>query len=383
MLISAWSNAEGAQRVSELFQRIFNQTPDTICAAPGRLNIIGEHTDYNQGLCAPMALDHRTFVALRYRTDDIVRVHSAQLPHAPWEGKLSDIFPGNITGWAGYAVGPAWSLGITYGFDAVIDTCVPFGAGLSSSAAIECAMALAMDKEPDTLERREVLVKACIRAENEIAGAATGGLDQTTSLFAKHGNALRLDFQDGSREDIPCDFEAFGLTLLTIDTKTKHALNDGQFANRRAKCTQAAQELGISTLRAASLTDLERLTPDLAPFAKHVITDNRRVDRISDLLRHNKLRDIGPLLTQSHISLRDDFQVSCPELDLAVDTALDFGAYGARMVGGGFGGSAIALISSTKVKEIAEHIIENFAKAGFNTPEFLTTKAAPSAQKLH
>ena len=401
-LLPAWSAAEGADRARALLATAFGED-DGVWSAPGRVNLIGEHTDYNAGLCLPLALPHRTFVAVRARTDRAVRLVSAQ-EEGVVEVGLDDIgpvgSPGEVTGWPAYVVGVAWALvaeglvpaGRATGFDIAVDSCVPYGAGLSSSAALECAVAIALDElwglgqgADDTGRAR--LAAACIRAENEIAGAPTGGMDQSASLRARAGHALLLDFADDGADHVPFDLARAGLELLVIDTRAPHQLVDGQYAERRASCETAAKELGVGSLR--EVTDLpdalDALTdPVVRRRVRHVVTENERVARFAEVLgagapQGDRLAELGSLMAASHASMRDDYEISCPELDLAVDTATAAGARGARMTGGGFGGSAIALVPSGSTAQVAEEVRGTFAAAGFAEPGFLLAQAGACA----
>ena len=393
--IRSWSQAEGAQRARDLFEEAYGSDPagsvrpDGVWAAPGRVNIIGEHVDYNGGPCLPIALPHRTYVALRRRDDDTVRISSAEADPASWQGSLADVRPGgHFPSWVAYAAGPAWALaehGIRLGgFDAAIVSCVPWGAGLSSSAAIECAMALALDEAfggdlGGSAEGRAALAEVCVRAENEVAGAPTGGMDQAAALRTTEGDALLLDTLDGSVAPVPFDLAADGLALLVMDTRAVHALGDGQYGQRRATCEAVAAREGVRTL--AELPDpqtvLARLTdPVEQRRVRHVVTEIARVREVVDLLATGEVHRIGPVLDASHASLRDDYEVSCHELDEAVETARMAGALGARMTGGGFGGSAIALVPAERAEVVAEAVAAAFAGHRWTPPQFLVARAA-------
>jgi galactokinase len=397
--VTAWSRPDGAARAAEAFGATFGGTPDGVWSAPGRVNVIGEHTDYNAGLCLPIALPHRTYVALRSRPDGVVRVTSAQ-EAAVWEIDLADVAPGAVRGWGGYVAGVAWALREAghdvRGFDAAVDSCVPYGAGLSSSAALECAVAVALDDvhglglAADDAGRAR-LAQVCIRAENEIAGAPTGGLDQTSSLRCQAGHALVLDFRDGSTRPIALDLAASGLALLVVDTRAEHQHAGGQYAARRASCERAANLLGVESLREVTAVEsalgrlAELLPPDEADVVqrrvRHVVSENARVELVAQLLTDGEVELVGPVLTAAHASLRDDYEVSCRELDLAVDTAIVAGALGGRMVGGGFGGSAIALVRTEDVGRVAEAVAAAFADAGLTAPAFLVATAEGPADR--
>jgi galactokinase len=391
----AWTDAEGAARVRALFAGTLGGEPAGVWAAPGRVNLIGEHVDYNGGLCLPIALPHRTFVALRRRDDDGVRLVSALDPQNVWSGSLAGIAPGAVSSWVAYAGGPAWALGedgfTLGGFEAAIESCVPLGAGLSSSAAIECAVGAGLDEVfgldllPAGDAGRARLAAACVRAENAVAGAPTGGMDQAASLRARAGHALLLDNLDASVEQVPFDLVSAGLELLVIDTRAEHALVDGQYAARRAACHSAAEKLGVGTLR--EISDLDGALAALDDpveqrRVRHVVTEIARVVQFTDLVRAGRVREVGPLLDASHESLRVDYEVSCAELDLAVETARSAGALGARMTGGGFGGSAIALVEDADATRVAAAITDAFATAGMHEPAFLLATAAPGAARV-
>jgi galactokinase len=390
-----WSDDEGAGRARELFTSTFGGDPDGVWAAPGRVNLIGEHVDYNGGLCLPMALPHRTFAALRRRDDGTVRLVSALAPDDVWTGTLAGIGPGLVSSWVAYAAGVAWSLAQDGhqlgGFDAAIDSCVPLGAGLSSSAAIECAVALALDEtfglglaaSGDT--GRASLAALCVRAENEVAGAPTGGMDQAASLRATAGHALLLDTLDHSVAQVPFHLSEAGLELLVVDTRAEHALVDGQYAARRTACHAAAERLGVGTLR--EVTDLDvalAALPDPIEQmrVRHVVTEIARVEQFASLVRDDRVRAVGPLMDASHESLRTDYEVSCDELDVAVGAARAAGALGARMTGGGFGGSAIALVETGAADSIADAVAEAFRERGWREPGFLVAVAGPAGGRV-
>ncbi len=403
--LESWSTEEGAHRVEMLFAEVFDDgdAPDGVWSAPGRVNLIGEHTDYNAGLCLPTALPHRTYVALRRRDDDVVRLVSAQAPGQEWTTRLADVAPGAVSGWGSYVAGVAWALAqaghAVPGFDAVVDSCVPFGAGLSSSAALECAVAVALDEvaglglAADDAGRAE-LAAACVRAENEIAGAPTGGLDQAASLRCSEGHALLLDCRPGlspleSATPVPFDLEAADLTLLVVDTRAEHQLVDGQYAERRATCEKAAELLGLSALREIPARSLPGALDALAPHdpdgvlrrrVQHVVTEIERTAEFADLVRAGRLDDVGPLMLASHASLQLDYEVSARELDLVVEAATRAGALGARMTGGGFGGSAIALVRKDDVDAVVATVQAAFDDAGLRAPGFrLAPPSAPAA----
>jgi galactokinase len=395
---------EAAARAVTAFTEAYGYEPDGVWAAPGRVNVIGEHVDYNSGLCLPFALPQRTYVALAARDDDTVRVRSVQAWGKDWSGRLAEVGTGRVPGWAGYVVGVGWALRAegfdVGGFDLLVDGYVPLGSGLSSSAAVECAVALALNDAAGLGQGgadagRARLAAACVRAENEIAGAPTGGMDQATSLRAQAGRALLLDCRDFTVSQLPFDLAASGLELLVMDTRVHHTLVDGQYGGRREQCRTAAQLLGVPALR--------DLTPQLLPEAlqqladraghrdraatlqrrvRHVVTEIARVERSAQLLRAGRPGELGPLLDASHASLRDDFDVSCPELDLVCAAAVEAGALGARMTGGGFGGSAIALVRSSAGTDVADAVHVATVRGGYRAPAFLRALPAAGATRL-
>ena len=322
--------------------------------APGRVNLIGDHTDYAGGLCLPLAIDQHATVTIRARDDEQINLTSAQADE-PWRGHVDALGPGQVDGWAAYVAGTLWALQQTGrtlpGLDLHLDSDVPLGAGLSSSAAIEVATALAtvdLLDEPLTDTLRHELIGVCRRAENEVVGAPTGGLDQTASLLCQPGHALLIDFADGDTEQVPLPLQEHGLTLLVADTQVSHSHASGDYAVRRQEVADG---------------DPRRL--------HHVETENARVRSAVAAIRRTDWTALGDLMTGSHLSLRDYFEVSCPELDTVVNAALAAGALGARLTGGGFGGSAIALVPTENAAQVTQRIDAAFDQAGFDPPRHL------------
>ncbi|MFT4297360.1 MAG: galactokinase [Micropruina sp.] len=385
----SWTDAAGIRSVRGLFRDAFGAEPHGVWASPGRVNLIGEHTDYNGGLCLPVALPHRTYVAMARRTDRRARLTTGLEDGRTWSGDLKEIAPGSVDDWVAYCGGPAWALrqaGVDVpGFDVAISSCVPLGAGLSSSAAVECAVGLALTHLAGCRRDRDDtgrawLADVCVRAENEVAGAPTGGMDQAASLRAQAGHALLLDCLDGSVEQIPFGLEAAGLELLVIDTQASHSLADGQYGARRASCDAAARELSVATLREVTDVDaaLARLDDEVVRRrVRHVVTEIARVTEFVAAAGIGDWTRAGQLMNASHRSLRDDYEVSCVELDVAVGAALDAGALGARMTGGGFGGSAIALVRSSSADAVARGVRQAAAARGLAAP--VVHRATPSA----
>jgi galactokinase len=364
--------------------------PDGVWTAPGRVNLIGEHVDYNGGRCLPMALTRVTAAAVRRRDDDRVRLTSTDPEAEPFEGRVGDLGPGQVSGWAAYAAGTLWALqqaGIEVpGMDLAVSSDVPLGAGLSSSASLEAAVALAAAElagRADDPALRHLLIQAAIRAENEVVGAGTGGMDQTVALLAEEGSALLIHTRDFRTEPVHLGLAEAGLELMVIDTRVKHTLADGQYAKRRADCDEAARELGLAWLSDATEADVARLSsPRLQARARHVVSENQRVDAVVDLVRAGRVAEIGPMLDASHASLRDDYEVSAVELDVVVEAARAAGALGARMVGGGFGGSAIALIRSADAAAVGEAVVAACRDQDLTLPGTLTVTSGPAALRV-
>jgi galactokinase len=358
--------------------------PELVASAPGRVNLIGEHTDYNGGLCLPLALPQRTTVSLSPRTDDVVSLSSAQ-EEATWEGRLDE----RPTGWAAYVVGVVRALRDdgheVPGFEASVESDVPVGAGLSSSAALECSVATALAGllGLDLADRRvrRGLAAACIRAENDYVGAPTGGMDQTVAMLAEPGHALLLDFADGSATPVELPLADAGLVLLVIDTRVSHALTDGSYGNRRTESAAAARALGVDSLRDAGARQVEALAdPVLRRRARHVLSENLRVLAAVGAIGDRSWDALAEVLDASHASMRDDFEISCRELDLAVETARTAGALGARMTGGGFGGSAVALVPRREVARVQDSVSRAFADAHLTAPAYLVATPGDAAR---
>ncbi|WP_036507722.1 galactokinase [Nocardioides sp. URHA0020] len=381
--------SELIEATGALFTRAYDAAPRVVARAPGRVNLIGEHTDYNRGLVLPVALAHATYAAVAGREDGVVRITSGD-DGEPWTGAIDTVGPGAVDGWATYVGGVLWALredGFDLpGMDVLVHGTVPLGAGLSSSAALECSVALAVCgllglTVDDELRHR--LVRACIRAETEVAGAPTGGMDQSISLLAQVDAALLIDFDQDSSRAVPLGLAAAGLTLLVTDTRVSHALVDGGYAARRADCEAAADALGVPSLRQATLAAVEELTDDrVRRRATHIVTEIERVRETVDALAVDDWAGVGRLFAASHVSMRDDFEISCPELDLTVATAVEAGAIGARMTGGGFGGSAISLVPTERVDAVVHAIDVAFVAAGFRAPQHLLAEPSGAAELL-
>lgn len=367
------------------FQSVFDSEPDVIAAAPGRVNVIGEHVDYSDGFVLPFAISNRTTVAIKKRTDKKIRLASAQRQSALFETSIDQLQPGAKGKWEMYPLGVIWALGIKDGLDIYVDGKVPLGAGLSSSAALECSVATALNELFKLGHDVRDLARLTQKAENDFVGVPCGIMDQSISLMGKAGHALLLDCRDLSTKLVPMDLAASGLELLIIDTQAHHSLVDGGYAERRAACESAAAKLGKS-MRELSIGELEanksKLTDTEYRRARHAVSEIARVLDCVGALESQNFARVGELINQSHFSLRDDYNVSCPELDVAVDASLAAGALGSRMVGGGFGGSAIALIKKSELEITKSAIKKAFAENGFKEPRFFQSLPSEGAEIL-
>ena len=372
--------------IEEKFLETFGEEPDLVAAAPGRVNLIGEHIDYSEGFVLPFAIKDRTLVAARKRDDSIVRVASAQRRNKIITVDINEVKPGLKGEWERYALGVLWSMGVKSGVDLLIDGHVPLGAGLSSSAALECSVATAMNHLFDMGFSLEELARLTQKAENQYVGVPCGIMDQSVSLMATNGFALLLDCRDLSTRNIPFDVASHGLELLIIDTQAHHALTDGGYAERRASCESVAAKLGVKSMRELTREQLDSSQDKLSESeyirARHAVTEMKRVLDCVEALASEDFTQVGQLLNQSHNSLRDDYTVSCPELDTAVEASLAAGALGARMVGGGFGGSAIALIQASKTSQTISAVEKAFADKKFKAPRFFTSLPSQGAELL-
>jgi galactokinase len=351
--------------------------PEVSWIAPGRVNLIGEHTDYNDGFCLPLAIELGCRATVAPLDEPVVEIVSRQLGE-PVELPLADLAPGALPedqGWANYPAGVLWAAAQrghrSSGVTIELDSDIPSGAGLSSSAALECSVAGALNELFDWGLSRTELVAIARLAESGFVGAPTGGMDQLASVFGEPDHVLLCDMRNLQVEPVEFGLDAAGLTLLVTDTRAEHKLVDGQYGQRRSECEAAARELGVASLRELTLEDLprlDRLDDRLRRRARHVITENDRTLACADLLRTGQLRQIGPLLSASHASLRDDFEVTVPELDLAVEVMHAFAAYGARMTGGGFGGCVIGLLEPEQARACKVGIDGAFAGRGYHRP---------------
>jgi len=370
------------------FEDLFGRKPEVISEAPGRVNLIGEHIDYSEGFVLPFAIADRTYAAIASRPDGLVRIASHQRKEKIFSIDINDVKPGSKGEWEKYVLGVLWSLGITSGVDIFVDGSVPAGAGLSSSAALECSVAVGLSNLFNLNLSLEDLARATQKAENDYVGMPCGIMDQSVSLMGKAGAALLLDCRDLSTETVPFNVADAGLELLIIDTQAHHALVDGGYAERRAACESVAAKLNIPSMRHLTLEVLESHRAEITDIefirARHAVTEIARVLDAVKALRASEFVTLGKLINASHISLRDDYAVSCPELDVAVDASLAAGALGSRMVGGGFGGSAIALVKAEDVAKTRDAVTAAFEARGFKKPRFFTSlpSAGASATRL-
>jgi galactokinase len=383
------ADSAAADRAAAWFRECFGADPECVWLAPGRANLIGEHTDYNEGLVLPFALGRSTLAAASRRADGMLELCSRQLPAQRARIRVAELAPGGLTGWAAYPAGVAWALREAGhppgGTSIAIDSDLPQGAGLSSSAALECAVAMALAHLHRLDMARPQLAALAQRAENDFVGVPSGIMDQSASLLCEAGRALLLDCRSLATELLPLDVAAAGLSLLLADTRVRHAHAGGEYAARRRECAGAAHALGVRSLRDitndSGAVD-ELADPVLRRRARHVISENRRVCAVARLLREGDLPAVGPLLSESHASLRDDFEVSWPQADFAVDAAVAAGAFGARMMGGGFGGSVIALLPEDGAVGIRAAMGEAFAVRGWQPPTFLDAMPAAGAHPV-
>jgi galactokinase len=391
--------------------------------APGRANLMGEHTDYNEGLVLPFALAQGVTASLSARDDGLLVMRSKQMPDEIVTVPIAELSPASVRGWAAYPAGVAWALhseGIAVpGASIEIDSDLPVGAGVSSSAALECAVALGLSSLSGLSMTRRALAAVARQAENEFVGAPTGIIDQHASLLCEAGHAMLLDCATRSITQVPFRPAAAGVTPLIIDTRVTHALVSGDYARRRAECEEAARQLGVPFLGQISSVSEAMLLDDpvLRRRAKHVISDSVRARAIAAALAdHASVADpagpadpvdpagragragaadlaapadpadvyryIGTLFTEGHASLRDDLEVSWPEANLAVETAIAAGAYGAHMIGGGFGGSVLALVPTARAAAVRSAIVEAFTSRRWTSPEFLDAVPSAAARQI-
>jgi galactokinase len=380
-----------AARATDGFRGAYGEPPAGLWAAPGRVNLIGEHTDYNDGFVLPFALPQLTVVAATARPEPTWTVWSEQSGERIQLDRADVTEPGRVTGWGAYVAGVIWALRDA-GFEVpgarlAIASDVPLGAGLSSSAALESAvltaladlggLALPADDRPGLAQR----------AENRYVGVPSGIMDQSASIRCRAGHALFLDCRSLAVEHIPFDLDPAGLAVLVLDSRAPHRHVTGEYAARRAACEAAARGLGVPALRDVPVDGLDAALarfddPVVRRRVRHVVTENQRVLDTVALLRTGRVREIGPLLTASHASMRDDFEITVPEVNTAVESALGAGAYGARMTGGGFGGCVLALVDADRTEAVAAAIADAYAARGFPAPQSRPAVPSPGARRL-
>lgn len=362
--------------------------------APGRVNLIGEHTDYNDGFVLPFAIDPSCVATVSSAEGTRVQVRSVQRA-ADATFAADRLRPGlDSTGvsWAGYAVGPVWALRQRGhdigGLDIEVDSGVPVGSGLSSSAALVCSVTAAI-ADLHNLDLSDDEMLAVTRSvENDFVGAPTGGMDQLAALRCTVGHALFCDMRALVTEQVPLPLATAGMTILVLDSRAEHRHSDGEYGRRRQGCERAAALLGVPALRDVPVDELDaalgRLPEDeLRRYTRHVVTENERVLRTAELLRSGAVDEIGPLLTASHASMRDDYRITIPEIDIAVAGLMQSGALGARMTGGGFGGCVIALIAPAHVEAAVAAVRREYARQGFREPgAFTVVRPAGGAHRL-
>ncbi|MDG2496799.1 MAG: galactokinase [Aquiluna sp.] len=374
-----------AEQTATGFEKQFGYKPTGVWSAPGRANLIGEHTDYNNGFVLPFGIDKRTYAAVAKRNDKTIRV-ATSFSSELIEIELQEAKPEDLD-WALYPLGVAWVMrqGLGSGFDLYLNSDVPVGAGLSSSAAVECCVALAINDLWELGHSGQDLALIGQRAENEVVGAPTGIMDQTASMLARADAAVLIDCRSLETEVIELGFGAKDLVVAVIDTQVSHRHSDGGYKSRRDSCELGASTMGVTSLRELTAADLPRaksLMDDVTyRRVRHIITENDRVLETVEALKSAALEKLGVLFADSHVSMRDDFEISIPELDLAVETAVRTGAIASRMTGGGFGGAAIALIASSKLLELQEAVARAFERADFGPARVFAVSASAGARR--
>ena len=383
------SSPPSATTLVGAFEELSGRPPDGVWSSPGRVNLIGEHTDYNDGFALPFAIAARVWAAVATRDDGVLRMRSAQQPGEDTEVSLHDLAPGRPGGWASHVAGVVWAAREAgypvSGADVMVDGRVPLGSGLSSSHALECAVATALDALHGTGLGPNELARLALVAENDFVGAPTGMMDQIASLRASAGHALFLDNRTLDVEQVPLDPAGAGLGILVLNTRVHHANADGAYGDRRAACERAARLLGVAALRDVATEDLDDalgvLPEELHGRVRHVVTEDARVLDAVTALRVGDWSRLGALMDASHESLRVDYEVSCEELDVAVAAARAAGALGARMTGGGFGGSAIALVPLAGAGSVGEAVLAAFAGRGWATPDVVEVTPSAGARR--
>jgi galactokinase len=364
---------ERLRRLAAAFESRFGRPPVAVSEAPGRVNLIGEHVDYNEGHVLPIAIDRSIMAAFAPRPDSQVRLYSLDFEQES-AFDLERIERDTEAPWSDYVRGVVWALQEAghriVGLDAALQGDVPVGAGLSSSAALETAALGAFDAASDLRIDRRKLALLGQRAENDFVGVACGIMDQMAAALARAGHALLIDCRSLEHEDVDLPLE--GLSLVVADSGVRRALLDSQYNLRRQECQQAAELLAaaitdrpVTALRDVRPEDLARhggsLPANLLKRARHVVEEERRVLRAIEALRRGDLEAFGGMLNASHRSLRDDFEVSCPELDLLVALAQALpGVLGARLTGAGFGGCTVNLVRADALEGFQEGVVARY-----------------------
>jgi galactokinase len=380
-----------AEHSAELFAKCFGHAPRWVVAAPGRVNLIGEHTDYNDGYVLPMAIERYTVLAGDRNTSREVALHSVTTGETARFSARQPVVRGE-PGWSNYVRGVlagfhqrGYKLG---GFDGVIESSLPYGGGLASSAALEVAMATLLEAiAGHPLEPMEKAL-LCQQAEHEFARVPCGIMDQFTSVLAQENHALLLDCRSRTATPVPMTDPA--VTVLIINTEVRHKLADGEYAKRRSECETAARVLQVAALRDATLKTLitaqKQMSPAVFRRARHVITENERTLRAARAIQAADWITVGLLMYASHASLRDDYQVSCPELDAVVDIArsipVEEGMIGCRMTGAGFGGCAVSLVKTEAVKLITRKLGEAYEQKTSAQATIFSSRPAAGARVL-
>ena len=371
------------ERVIRAFRERFDEPPAFVVRAPGRVNLIGEHTDYNDGFCLPMAIDRALWIALRPRRDGQVGVAALDVGESI-TFELGALSPGEA-GWGQYVTGVAWALqhnGYNLsGWEGVMSSDIPIGSGLSSSAALELAVARAFAAVSGFAWQPEGMARIAQQTENQWLKLRTGIMDQLIGATGVEGQALLIDCRSLAREPVPLPS---GATVVVMDTRTPRGLVNSAYNERRAECEQAAQRLGVAALRDASRADLERLGDRLSPVlrrrARHVITENERTLLAAAAMRAGDTAELGRLMNASHDSLRDDYEVTSVTLDAMVASARrQKGCWGARMTGAGFGGCAIALVAEPAVEPFIAGVFQAYQQATGLTPDIFACRPAAGA----
>ncbi len=363
------------QRAVQAYRDQFLEEPALVASAPGRVNLIGEHTDYNGGFVLPCAIDRRVAVAVGHG--------DPQLYSADFQERCP-LLSKREGSWANYPSGVVWAMQ-ERGYDiplfrGALAGDVPLASGLSSSAAIEAATAFALDALFHLGISKKNLAVLCQQAENAFVGVNSGIMDQYASLLCQAGTALLIDCRSLEAEPVPLDLAGADLTLLVCDTQVSRQLSATGYNARRQACERAAHTLGVKELRDAHLQDLDKLSGEERKRARHVVTENVRVLKAVEALRRHDFVAFGRLMDESHRSLRDDYEVSTPELDTFVELARQSGALGARLTGAGFGGCALALIQREDAEALAQSVQHHFEARGFKQPVFYSFQPAAGAE---